>query len=202
MSKQTPTHSVHSKHWHYLYERRRRRVHALGINAKQMAWSQVFSLVGSIIAGVLLESNKATLALLAGTFVVLPGVFDLDGSLGATLSAKINHRLENSGEKAMKAFIGSVAFAMLIAVLSGVIVAGVGAAVATIFFDAIFVKIFLVAFGAIVLSAAIGFPLIGGMSIFFRKRNMNPDDVVGPIESSVFDILTVVTIALVVGWLT
>ena len=34
-----------------------------------MAWSQVFSLVRSIVAGALLESNKATLALLAGTFV-------------------------------------------------------------------------------------------------------------------------------------
>lgn len=193
--------SAHSKHWHYLYERRRRRARNLGINAKQMAWSQVFSLVGSVIAGVLLESNKATLALIAGAFVVLPGVFDLDGSLGASLSAKINHQLEQPRIKTSHAFVSSLLFALLIAALAGSLVALVGAGVSTIFFSADFGQVFLLAFGAIVLSAVIGFPFIGALSIFFRKRNMNPDDVVGPIESSIFDILTVLTMVIVIGWL-
>ena len=201
MNKKPISTSTHNKHWHYLYERRRRRVRVLGINAEQMAWSQVVSLVGSIVAGILLESNKATLALLAGAFVILPGVFDLDGSLGATLSAKINHRMEKANAKPFKIFLGSVAFALLVALLSGLVVASVGAGIATIFFDAAFWQVFVVAFGAILLSAVIGFPLVGGLSVFFRKRNMNPDDVVGPIESSIFDILTVVTMALVIGWI-
>lgn len=170
----------------------------LGISGKQMAWSQVFSLAGSIVAGILLESNKTTLALLAGAFVVLPAVFDLDGSLGAALSAKINHRLENTNVSTWRVAIGSILFACLIAGLSGFVVAGVGAGIATFFFDAVFSQVFTVAFAAILLSAIVGFPLIGGLSVFFRKRNMNPDDVVGPIESSVFDILTVVMMALMI----
>jgi cation transporter-like permease len=193
--------TAHTKHWRYLYERRRRRINALGISAKQMAWSQVFSLVGSIVAGVLLESNKTTLALLAGAFVILPGIFDLDGSLGAVLSAKINHRMENLEARVWRVFIGSTAFALLVAILAGFIVAGVGATLATIFFNAHFRDVFLAGFGAIVLSAAIGFPIIGALSVFFRKRNMNPDDVVGPIESSVFDILTVITLTVMVKWI-
>lgn len=201
MNKTTEHHAAHGKHWHYLYERRRRRVRVLGISAEQMAWSQVLSLVGSIVAGVLLESNKASLAMLAGAFVILPAVFDLDGSLGATLSAKINHRMEKDNARTSSIFISSVLFALLVAALSGLVVAGVGAGIATIFFDAIFWQVFIVGFGAILLSAVIGFPLIGGLSVFFRKRNMNPDDVVGPIESSVFDILTVVTMTLVISWL-
>lgn len=191
---------AHKRHWHYLYEKRRRR--ALGINTKQMAWSQVLSLVGSVIAGILLESNKASLALLAGAFVVLPGIFDLDGSLGAVLSAKINHKLEDPKAKTGLVLIESVVFAIFIASLAGIIVAGVGAAIAAQFFDADFIRVFLLAFGAITLSAVIGFPLIGSLSVVLRKFKVNPDDVVGPIESSVFDILTVITMVVVIGVLT
>lgn len=185
-------------HWHYLYARRRQRVRALGINPKQMAWSQVFSLVGSIIAGLLLETNKTTLAFFVGVFVILPGVFDLNGSLGASLSAKINHRLEASSAKLWRVFVSSVGFACLVAALSGVIVASLGAGIATLFFEAIYWKVFMIGWGAILLSAVIGFPLIGGLSVFFRLRDVNPDDVVGPIESSVFDILTILTLTLMV----
>ncbi len=189
------------KHWHYLYERHRRRQRVLGINAKQMAWSQVFSLIGSVVAGALLESNKITLAVIAGTFVILPGVFDLDGSIGAALSAKINHRLENPDLDTLSVFIRSVGMALLISILAGLLVAGVGAGIATAFFDADYWQVFVLAEGAITLSALLGFPLIGALSVVFRRLRINPDDVVGPIESSIFDMLTVITLVMVIGWL-
>jgi cation transporter-like permease len=192
----------HIHHWPYIYAKRRRRQQVLGINAKQMAWSQIISLVGSVVAGVLLEANKVELGLIAGAFLVLPGVFDLDGSIGAALSAKINHHLENPKANAVLVFLKSVGFALLISALAGLVVALVGACIATAFFDADFGQIFLLTEQAILLSAVIGFPLIGAMSVLFRQFNVNPDDVVGPIESSVFDILTVLTMVMVIGWLT
>lgn len=189
----------HVKHWHYVYRRRRQR--ALGINAQQMAWSQVFSLIGSVIAGVLLESNKTTLALLVGAFVVLPGIFDLNGTLGAALSAKINHRLEDPKNTPAVVFIRTVSFALFVSIFAGLLVAGVGASIAVWFFNAQFWQVFWLAETAVILSAIIGLPLIGGLSLFFRSLKMNPDDVVGPIESSVFDILTVISMAMVIGYL-
>lgn len=189
----------HNRHWHFLYEKRRRRV--LGINPKQMAVSQVFSLVGSVVAGVLLESNKTTLALVAGAFVILPGVFDLTGTMGAVISAKINHRLEDPSAKTWRVFAGTVSYTTLVAALGGLLVALAGAGLATWLFDASFTQVFKLATGAIVLCGLIGFPLIGLLSLLARQRNMNPDDVIGPIESSIFDILTVITMVLVIGWL-
>ncbi len=191
---------TNGRHWKHIYVRNRRR--ALGINSKQMAWSQVISLLGSVVAGVLLETNKETLALLVGAFVVLPGVFDLDGSIGAALSAKINHKLEKDGESSMSVLIKSTLSAMMIAALAGLIVAGVGAAIAVWLFGANFGQVFWLAENAILLSALIGFPLIGTLAVIFRHFKVNPDDVVGPIESSVFDILTIITMVLVIGWLT
>lgn len=155
-------------------------------------------MVGSIVAGILLEHNKAEIAALAGTFVILPGVFDLDGSLGAALSARINHALEVSNQP-RKVFISSSLSAMAHAILGGLLVATVGAGIAAWIFDAIFIRVFVLGIGAIVISGIIGFPIIGGMSIYFRGKNINPDDVVGPIESSLFDILTVITVAILAG---
>jgi cation transporter-like permease len=186
-------------HWHYVYKRRRNR--ALGISAKQMAASQVFSLIGSIIAGVLLEANKDSIALMAGAFVILPGVFDLDGSIGAALSAKINHRLSKAGSKIHTVFFSSVFYAIKISAIGGVLVGLIGGGISVWLFDANFYDVFSVAWIAIMLSAVIGFPLIAFLSVVFRELRVNPDDVVGPIESSIFDVLTVVTIALVIGWL-
>jgi cation transporter-like permease len=197
-----PKQVEHGKHWHYIYAKHRRRQRILGINPRQMAWSQVFSLVGSVIAGALLESNKATLALIAGAFVILPGIFDLNGTLGAGLSAKINHRLEDQNAQPFSVFIRSFGFALFVAVTGGLLVAGVGAAIAYTFFDAGFWQVFVLAELAIILAALFGLPFIGLLSLLFRSRNINPDDVVGPIESSVFDILTVVMMVVVIGWLT
>jgi cation transporter-like permease len=187
------------RYWHHLYLRRRRRI--LGINAKQMATSQVFSLIGSIIAGVLLDANKETLVLIVGAFVVLPGIFDLNGSLGATLSAKINHQLEKVSEKSFRVFFRNLAYILAISMAAGLLVASVGAGISTVFFDADFSQVFTLAETSIVLSALIGFPVIGLLSLLFRRYRVNPDDVVGPIESSIFDILTIASMVVVIGWL-
>lgn len=196
---QEPHIPVHHKHWRYVYAKRRHR--ALGISAKQMAWSQVVSLIGSVIAGALLESNKTTLAIVAGAFVVLPGVFDLVGTLGAVLSAKINHRIAASSESVVGVFLNIVGLTLLISALAGLLVAAVGGGIAALFFDASFWQVFWLAELAILLSSVLGFPMIGLLSLFFIRQRVNPDDVVGPIESSVFDILTVITMVIVIGWL-
>lgn len=189
----------HLRHWHHVNKKHRRR--ALTINAGQMSWAQVISLIGSIIAGVLLDMNKGTLAAMAGAFVILPGVFDMGGSLGASLSAKINHRLEERRAKAGKIFISSSLFTLSVALLAGLIVSLLGAFISTWFFDATFWKVFVLSEGAMALCGLIGFPLIGGLAVVLRKFGINPDDVVGPIESSVFDILTVLSLSLIAGWL-
>jgi mgtE-like transporter len=188
--------AVSHRHWHYVYKKRRQ---VLGVNSSQMATSQIVSLIGSIIAGVLLDANKETLVLIAGVFIILPGVFDLDGSIGAALSAKINHRLEDASLKKMQVFTSTVAFALGLCILSGIIVGLFGGAISSLFFDANFWEVLFIAWGAIMLSGVIGFPLIALASIGFRAKGVNPDDVVGPIESSVFDILTVITVSFMTG---
>ena len=166
-----------------------------------MAVGQFVSLIGAIVAGVVLDINKESLAAFAGAFVVLPGVFDLSGSLGASLSAKINHRLEDNRASAWKIFWSSLFFTYCIALTAGLLVSLTGATIAALFFDAVFYKVFLLTELSIALCCLIGMPFIGILSIVLRKFKVNPDDVVGPIESSITDILSVVLLGFVAGLL-
>lgn len=199
MQKQTVSRHHHLRHWHHVVLKRRNR--GLKINTKQMAVGQFVSLIGAIVAGVVLDINKESLAAFAGAFVVLPGVFDLSGSLGASLSAKINHRLEDNRASAWKIFWSSLFFTYCIALTAGLLVSLTGATIAALFFDAVFYKVFLLTELSIALCCLIGMPFIGILSIVLRKFKVNPDDVVGPIESSITDILSVVLLGFVAGLL-
>lgn len=187
----------HLRHWHHVYTKHRRR--ALHVSAKQMSYAQIISLVGSIIAGVLLDANKTTLAAFAGAFVVLPGVFDMSGSLGASLSAKINHRLEEARVSTWRVFSASTLFTFAIAIFAGALLSALGASIASLFFDATWWRVFVLSELAIISCSVFGFPFIGLLCIILRKIGLNPDDVVGPIESSVFDILTVLSLGIIAG---
>ena len=195
----TKTNNIHHKHWHHVYKKRRR--HALGINSKQIATGQIISLVGAVIAGFHLDHNKTSLALIAGAFVIMPGVFDLNGALGGALSAKINHRLESPSAKTPSTLLRAMAFAFLISILAGALVGAAGGGIAYALFDADFWTVFQLSVGAILLGAVIGFPLVGLATIILRKIGINPDDVMGPIETTFFDVLTVATLIIVAGWL-
>ncbi len=190
---------VHHRHWHHVYRRRRRR--ALATNPKQIAIGQMVSLVGAVTAGYHLDNNKVALAMIVGTFVVLPGILDLNGSLGGALSAKINHRLEDPSAKTWRVVARSISFAFLIALLAGMVVGAAGGFIAKLFFDANWLTIFRLSLGAIMLGAVVGFPLIGILTLILRRAGINPDDVMGPIETSFFDFLAVFSLVLVAGWL-
>ena len=190
----------HHRHWHHVYRKRRQR--ALGTSSKQIAIGQMISLFGAVLAGFHLDNNKVALAAIVGTFVILPGVLDLNGSLGGALSAKINHRLENSSAKVWRVVFRATGFAFLIAILASTIVGAVGGTAATILFDADFETVFKLAVGSIMLGVLIGFPIIALLTVILRKLKVNPDDVMGPIETSFFDFITVYTLVVVASWLT
>lgn len=184
------------KHWPHLYRRRRER--ALGINGKQIAYGQVIAIVSAIAVGFVLEHYTIDIAALAGAFVVLPAVFDLSSSLGAALGARVNHGLE-SEQSSRRVLLHAVGTAALHLILTGVLVSAAGAGVAAIFFDAVFAEIFWLGLSAMFISGVVGFPIIALLSVFFRRRNINPDDVVGPIETSLFYLLAVLTIGILSG---
>lgn len=194
MDKSLPNH-----HWHYLYRRRR---HKKESTSREILIGQLISLTGSIAAGYFLEVGKIHLALVAGAFLILPGIFDLGGSIGGALAAKIAHRLEEGKQSTHKIFLHSLFFAFAIAVVAAIFLSLFGAGLAAWLFDASFRDIFFSSILATTIVGLIGFPLVGLATILIYRLGLNPDNVIGPIETSIFDSLTIISLLIALSVVT
>ena len=187
----------HHSHWHYLHRRRTRR---RASTEREIFLGQIVSLIGASVAGLVLEASKGKLAALVGAYLILPGIFDLSGSAAGAMGARLNHTLTNkTGHKSF--VIKAVVSSLLLVLCSSVFLAVFSAIVATIIFGANFASIVAVTVGAVAISSLIGFPLIAIFTVFTKKGGVNPDNFIGPVESSLFDILSIFSVTLMVVWL-
>ena len=184
----------HSTHWHYL---RRRRTRKKAHTAREIFYGQILSLFGATASGLVLEANKSKIAALVGAYMILPGVFDLSGSAAGAMCARINHIIgdKSSNRQLVKrALIGS----LLLVTVSAFFLAIFSAALATLLFGADLLKIFSVTAGSVIISAAIGFPLTATVTLITKRNGLDPDNFIGPIESSLFDVLSIISVTVMV----
>lgn len=188
------TYAHHTRHWHYI---RRRRTREANHTAREILIGQMVSVTGAVLSGLVLDLNKAQLATMAGAFLILPGVFDLGGSIAGAMGARLNHRLEE-GAPAGKVYRDSLLHAFSLICFSSVFLGIFSAVFGVLFFDADFVRLFLVSSLATIAAAVVGLPIVGGATVLAIKRGVDADNFIGPIETSIFDTLTILTVTLMV----
>jgi|GEM_PF-3567038 len=184
------------KHWHFLYKHRRRSTNA---STKQIVVGQVLTVIISVIAGLWLDNVKYSLVAFAGALILLPGIVNLCGSLAGALGAKINHLIEeNPKRNTTRILIGSTTHALIISLLTGLLVGIVGGVIGELYFEAdlfMMVKLMLL---TMLLVGVVIYPIVAALVLIFRGLKMNPDNLVGPAQSSLVDLLSVVMIALAI----
>lgn len=188
------TYAHHERHWHYVRSRRLRKTNH---TAKEILIGQIVSVVGAVIAGLVLDFNKAELATMAGVFLILPGVFDLGGAVAGAMGARINHRL-GEGAPTRHVLRDSLLHAFTLICFSAVFLSIFGAILGRLLFDADLWRLFMVAFLSAIAAAVVGLPVIAIATVLAKKRGLDADNFIGPIETSVFDTLTVLTVTLMV----
>lgn len=187
-------HDAKSHHWRFLYTRRRS---SLSKNTREIFIGQLISLTGSIIAGYLLELSKGTLAAVAGVFLLLPGVFDMGGNIAGSFGAHINHVLEYKPKNTLGLFVKSLIHSLGVAAIASMFLGLVAGSLAALLFHASYWVIFKIAVFSALLSTLIGLPLVGIATVVAFKRGYDPDNFIGPIETSIFDSLSIVVVVLV-----
>jgi mgtE-like transporter len=184
----------HALHWHYLKRRRSRRIHH---NTKEILVGQIVAVVGAIFAGYILELNKAQLITMAGAFLILPGIFDLGGSIAGAMGARINHHLQLDTD-IKKLVRHTLKHSFLLLSSAGIIVALIGSVLGSLFFDGDYIRIFTVAYVSVIVAGLVGLPIVAYGTIRAYKKGFDPDNIIGPIETTVFDILTVIVVSIMV----
>lgn len=186
------------RHWKFLYQHRRRSIEH---TTPQIIAGQVFTVVVSIFAGLALDNVKLSIVALTGAFLLLPGIVDLSSTLAGTLGAKLNHLLEQETNSNGKLILKTLGFTAVLTVCTSTIVGLSGYLVGSFFLDVHLPQMIVLSLLTTCLVAVVAFPVVTGLVLFFRARGWNPDNLVGPIQSSLVDVLAIVFIALVAGWL-
>lgn len=183
------------RHWHYIYRRRRARKILDDVNTWQIIAGQVFTVLASVLAGYILDIQKGNIGLVIGAFVLMPGIVDLSASLTGAMAAKINHHLDETPAHPASIAIHSVAFSLMIGLFAGVIVGLFGGLMSWLFFDGNILQLTILGLFSMMTISLIGDPIIALMTVGFKRMGINPDNIVGPIQSSVIDVLAILVIA-------
>lgn len=187
-------HKHHQTHWHYVRRRRtRRKAHT----AREIFYGQLISLIGATASGFVLEANKTKIAALVGAYLILPGVFDLSGSAAGAMGARLNHIFGERKEKYSVLF-KVLSQTLILVSASAVFLAIFSAIVAGIFFGADLLKIFYVTAGSVILSSFVGMPVVALSTVLAKRKGLDPDNFIGPVESSIFDLLSIFFVTLMV----
>lgn len=196
MEKTKILHPSAHRHWHFLYKHRKRSTSA---STKQIIAGQIFTVVMSIGAGLWLDHVKYSIVAFAGALLLLPGIVNLAGSLAGALGAKINHLLEEKEHKTSKIIVGAVLHALLISLLTGLLVGAIGGLIGEVYFKANFASMLQLMILTMTLIGVVIYPVVSVLVVVLRRFKLNPDNLVGPIQSSLVDVLSIVMIAVAIG---
>jgi cation transporter-like permease len=188
-------HKQPHRHWHYVYRHRRARLLTDDVNTWQIVAGQVFTVIASVFAGLILDIQKENIGLLIGAFVVMPGIIDLSASLTGAMAAKINHHIDETPAHPVSIAIHDVGFALFVGSFAGLIVGLFGGLLSELFFEGDIWKLTVLGMASMTTVSLLGNPFIALLTIVFKKLRMNPDNIVGPIQSSLIDMLAVMVIA-------
>lgn len=195
VSDQRMLHKQPHRHWHYIYRHRRARRLVDDVNTWQIIAGQVFTVIASVFAGFILDLQKENIGLVVGAFVLMPGIVDLSASLTGAMAAKINHNIDETPAHPLNIAIHAVGFSLMIGIFAGTIVGLFGGVVSHFLFEGDILQLTLLGLLSMVTISLIGDPLIAALTLIVKKLKMNPDNIVGPIQSSVIDMLAIIIIA-------
>lgn len=183
-------------HWHYL---RHRRSVSAKVNTHQIIGAQIFTVVVSIVGGVLLESNKLNISAFAGALILYPGIIDLITSVTGVLGSKLNHHLEGTEQKRSVIVFGVLIMAFGTIFLTSIIL-GLSAGLLGLLFGSVGIpKLMILSVATAVVVGVILFPLMCVGVLLLRSHKINPDNIIGPIESSVVDVVATLVFIIIIG---
>lgn len=183
-----------STHWKVLYAKRRK-LHDVSVG--QIVFGQVFTILVVGLASVFIEDNKEALLLIGTTLILYPSIADLLSSVGAVLSASVHHDIDTIEGNKILAVVYAVLRSIFVVLIASLLVGSVAGILGVWLFSVSFLQTLQLATLAGLLAGLVGFPVIIGVVFLARRLRANPDDVMPPLENTVFNAL--VLFAIVIG---
>ncbi|MDZ7785740.1 MAG: hypothetical protein U5L95_01285 [Candidatus Saccharibacteria bacterium] len=181
-----------SGYWKLVAERKKRQ-HDVSI--KRIVLGQIITIVVVGLSALLIEDRQGFL-LIGSTLLLYPALTDLLLSSGAVLSANVHHELDIQDESPYRFGLFAILRSIFSTTVAGLVVGSVAGAIGLFVLDIAFLETIKLALLATSISAAFGLPLVLFMTFIIRKARANPDDIIPALQSSVFNVLMLFSIAI------
>ena len=170
---------------------------------KEIFSTQVISIFGGLIAGILLAIYTDNLLLIPGMFLLIPGFLEMRGNISGSLAARLSSGLflgfikpNNFKTKTVKGnVIASFFLALVVSLILGIIIFMLNYTL----FNIVMPEIILIPLIAGVIANAIEIPITLFFTFYLFKKGHDPNDIMGPFVTSTGDITSIVSLLIVVA---
>lgn len=165
------------------------------VSFKRILLGQLITIFVVGLVSFFIESSQALL-LVGATLLLYPALTDLLLSSGAVLSAIVHHDMENQDESSFRFILLATIRSVSSTVLSASVVGIVAATIAQFALGIPFIDTLQLTLLAASIAAVVGLPAVLAIAMVVRRIKSNPDEVIPPFESSAFNIIMLLSIAI------
>lgn len=161
---------------------------------------QIISIVGGLAAGGLLAYFRGSFEPVVGFLILLPGVIDGTGNIQGSLAARLNHTVLRwpKFHESRRAWTNNQQSAYILGGALGIVLGALAVILSYILYSRANFNLFWIALVSCTAANAILTPLISRLTDRWFDLGHNPDNVMGPIVTSLADITGIVVLGVTI----
>ena len=168
---------------------------------EEISISQTISIFGGLIAGSILLVYIDHILLVPGLFILLPGFLEMGNAISGSLSSRISSRLHQNTLTNL-IILKNIIASLLLNILTSVVLGAVIYTISRIIFKIDNYQLFIIPIIAGLISSIIVLPLISHMVLWLYHHHEEPDNIIGPIITTIGDIVNIGAILIAIIILT
>lgn len=164
--------------------------------------SQFVAVTGGLLAGSLLAFFTNQLLLVPGLLVLIPGFLEMRGNITGSLSARLSSALHlgtlSPNARKNNFLRANILASWWLVVMVSLILGMVAYLAIFLFFKISEPRIIYIAFFAAIISNIFILPLTTRTTIWLFKKGYDPDDIMGPYNTTIGDVISVLSILIAI----
>lgn len=170
---------------------------------EEIYFSEFLAITGGVIGGTLLVGLSDSFSLIAGLFILFPGLLEMHGNIYGSLSARISNLLllgKIKDKKEIRYFIKQNILATFFLLFFVSFVLGLVSYLFVYFILGINNPILiLISLFSSILSSFIEIPLTIYTTFWTFKHKLDPEDIMGPYVTTLGDIISILSLVFISG---
>ncbi len=171
-------------------------------NFKDIFFTQVFSVLGGLFAGIVLAVYSDKMFLIPGMLIIIPGFMAMRGNISGTFASRISSGLYmkaiNPDDKKSKFIQGNVKASFFLAAMVSFALGLIAFVFSFLTTGLLIPQIILVPFFAGILSNLILNPLTLMATLYLFKKGHDPDNIMGPFVTTVGDVTSMISLLIAI----